>query len=366
MKAPELYRLLNLFGQLTDARALSVNYRVLALAPTSIRACAPYGCMQAEAALGGLDREVYIKADDFLQILQSLPDQEFQIVSTTDNALRWQCGDRAKGHMTLLSGQAEGGINVPAPEYSDPVPDKQVRREFGEGLELGALACGSMAMRTVGLEGIQIRNNGDKAYAYSCDVFSLARCCLGDAIQAPETITLKPDAASLLAAVVKRDGQAMLASNARAVYCMTPKVELLLNQTAPMQHDLPAALAKFDNANIKVPLFREIVTAFLKRVDALAADRQKATVDIAVIGGQTILSFTEIGGSAQDSYTVTGDTSESRALVPYDVPPVKLEAHRVAKALEHATDLVFDYAQQRSLILRGPKDFVFGIVGRAD
>jgi hypothetical protein len=46
-------------------------------------------------------------------------------------------------------------------------------------------------------------------------MYSLSRCCLGDAIQAPaaradndfaEIITLKPDAANLLAAVVKRDG----------------------------------------------------------------------------------------------------------------------------------------------------------------
>jgi hypothetical protein len=129
-------------------------------------------------------------------------------------------------------------------------------------------------------------------------------------------------------------------------------------QQSGRYNDLAASLRQFDKAEIKMPLYREVVASFLKRVEALTDDQQKAMVDISLVGGQMMLSFTEIGGSAQDSYVVT------EASQPVDVPPVKLEAHRVAKALEHATEMVFDYAAQHNLLLRGPKEFVFGIVGR--
>jgi hypothetical protein len=354
MKAPELYQQLALFGSVADKHALSKQYRALALGPRGARACAPFGMIKAALDLG-LDHEINVDATDFIATLRSLADAEFKM-GNDNNALRWTCGPHQRGHFTLMSDSA---IEVPDFEYQDEVLDCCLGVEFGEALELGGLACGTGAMRSLGLYGVQLKNIDDKAYAFASDVATLSACCLGPAIQIDAgdgVITLKPEAAAVLASLIRRDGQAFLGSNASSLYCMTPQAELLLNQNAPLRHDIASIMQKFNRSEVKLPLFREAIAAFLKRVDALAAG-QNAEVEIAVADGKARLSFSEATGSTEEYYVVQGGPRVT-------VAPIRLEAHRLAHALAHADYLVFDYISAQNLILRGPSEFAFGISGK--
>ena len=80
-------------------------------------------------------------------------------------------------------------------------------------------------------------------------------------------------------------------------------------------------------------------------------------VTITIEDGCTALRFAEIGGATEAHYEVTDAPRIS-------VPPIRVDARRLAKGLAHATELVFDYAEQNILVLRGPDEFIFGITGR--
>jgi hypothetical protein len=70
-----------------------------------------------------------------------------------------------------------------------------------------------------------------------------------------------------------------------------------------------------------------------------------------------VLDFSEVVGVSEEHYEVTDAPQIS-------VPPIRIEARRLAKALAHATVLVFDYVEQNVLVLRGPEEFIFAITGR--
>ncbi len=48
------------------------------------------------------------------------------------------------------------------------------------------------------------------------------------------------------------------------------------------------------------------------------------------------------------------------------VKPIQVEGKRLAKALSHANRLVFDYADNNVLLLRGAYDFAYAIIGRRE
>jgi hypothetical protein len=320
--------------------------------------------MQCDIDLG-LDNEIYVNCEDFLQLLRSLPDSEFE-PQLTEGALRWTCGP-AKGHLSLMTSEREQ-IIVPAPDFVGPQPEGTVDAKFGEGLELGSLSCGSMSLRTLGLQGVQIKNSNGKAYAYATDNTTFSACCLGEALDEPigrpganepKMITLLPEATELLSALLKRDGISLLTFDNSSVYCVTLKAKLLLHQVPPLRTDISLILNDFARSDVSMPLYREAVSSFIKRAEALSDSAARAMVEISVEDGRTRLLFSEATAGSEEYYIVQGGPKVT-------VQPVRLEAHRLAKALAHANDLIFDYANHNVLILRGDNEFVFAVTGRRE
>ena len=143
-----------------------------------------------------------------------------------------------------------------------------------------------------------------------------------------------------------------------SVYCLTPDIELLLYMLrTPNNYNLADKLQPYLAHQLTMPLFHETVAMFRKRVDSLPEVRQQAVVTISVKDGSTVLDFSEVVGASEEHYEVT------------DAPRISVprNPHRgaaAAKALAHATKLVFDYVEQHVLVLRGPDEFIFGITGR--
>jgi hypothetical protein len=342
------------------------NYRALALATDHIRGCGLFGQMECEINLG-FASETYINCEDFLQLLRSLPDEELE-VEVDAAKLTYKCG-RVSGHLSLMAASGESLI-INRPRFNNErVPNDVVETPFGAGLELGALSCGSMALRTLGLQGVQIKNKDGKAYAYATDDTTLSSCYLGNALEVPppidganepvDTITLLPEAVDLLAALIKRDGMAIMIYDGSSVYCETHGTKLLLHQVPALRLDVSTILDDLTSCEIRLPINQQAVAAFIKRAEALSEATARAMVEVSVEDGNTKLVFNEATSSSQEFHLTQG----SRVA---DVPPVKIEAHRLAKALAHSKELVFDYAAQHILILRGDNEFVFAIMGKRD
>lgn len=368
MKAPGLYKRVRLFSQLTNKLAPVEQYRALGISPeTGIRGCALFGAMRLGIDLG-LDREVFVDADDFVQILRSLPDQEFQAAANA-SVLRWECGT-ARGHLALIAPER---CTIPLPE---PVEASAlVGPQFARGLELGALSCGLLLVRTLDLEGVQLRNRGEDCWAYASDSYTLSAGRLGAALPLADgqILTFKREAVDLLVALAHSEEDAAAADDPprqpeilfgcseRAIYCVTGGgVEAQVNQVAPLRHDVAQLLEPFLAQRVQVPLNRQAVASFLRRAEVLAETQQRALVEIGIDHGRTVLRFDEASGSTEEYYLVEGQPVA-------DVASVRLEAHRMAKALANADRLVFDYADRSVLVLRGHgDDFIFGICGKPD
>ena len=350
INAADLYAKLSWLDRIADRKAISASYRAVALSPEHARAAAPFGSLRLVVDLG-LDDEVCVDAADLIGVVHTAPGQASFKTTLRDNALRWSCGP-ARGHLSLLD------ATVPTPAFAgDLVP---LAAEFGPGLALGAIACsGTAVARGAGLDGVQLQNHDDHAYAFAADGMMLSSACLGPALPMTQTVTLKPEAALLLAEVTQKEpGEKFIGIDPASVYYLADGTELQLNQIPPLRVNLAEKLEPWSKQNLHMPLMRETVASFIKRAEMLAEQKSAAMVEISVTKGRTTLAFHEQSGSTEEWYELSPKSSE------VTVPAIRVEARRLARALAHADYLVLDYAEHNMLVLRGSHEFVFVIQGR--
>jgi hypothetical protein len=351
--APALYARLAPLAHVADHRALSVKFRALALTAEHARAAAPWGAMRCFVDLG-LEREVCVDATRFINMLKNAPDAPFT-ATTHDNALHYRCGSRY-GSLPLIT------ETVPIPIDNGAVTP--LSRSFGVGLERGAAACGiSAILRRAGLEGVQLYNRDGKAYATASDSVALSSCCLGPALPMPEgqTVTLKPEAAELLAEIVQREpGEMFIGVDNASLSFRAPGIEMTINQRAPLVKNFVDTLASFTEHKIMVPLLHETAARVLSLAEELARERREARVEIGVTEGRVTFAFRGRFSSTGDSYDIV--PKEPRL----SIAPVRIEPRRLARVLAHANNLVFDYADRNILQLRGDHEFIFIVSGRSE
>ena len=348
MQSTELRDILAPFNLIVNSKALSINYRALALSPTHVRGCSPFGVMEVEAATG-LSREVYVDGNSFLQILRSLPIDAFEMTAS-DTGLSWKCG-AAKGQLALLSEKVE----IPAIEWPNK-PFSEVSANFSKALDLGGSACGTTALLSDGIYGIMIRNT-DELSAFSSDNITIASAKLGDAIEdAPDTITISPISQRLLSLVT--GNKAAIAFTDKAVYCQTPTSKLVIQQTSQLKYDIKTTISNYLAQENKIELNRDVITSFIRRAEALSEEKNKAVVAISVDNGTVRLSFNEDKASSEEYYLAEGGPD-------IKVDPVLVDVRKIAKALSSSSAIVFDYADRNSLVLHGENDFVFVVGGKS-
>lgn len=346
MLATELYAKVAPFAMLCSKHALSPNYRALMLSNDKVRGCASFGAMEVDVNLG-LEREIYVNAEAFLQVTRSLSNKDLEL-SVRENVLAWKCG-AARGQLAILSEK----ISIDETTFVvEPV--FELPAGFSRSLDLGSIAAGTTALLSVGLYGVLL-DNGSILKAYASDDTTISICKLSDPVDDTAlAVTLSPDAAKLLATITRKP--AMLSFSATAVFCKTGDTRLVLKQVPALKHDIKSIAAGFSKSEISLPLDREIITNFNRRADALA-EEGKAIVTIRVEDGMTKLAFVDGVSSTEEFYLVDAASDIS-------VDPIHIEARRMSKALAQATNIVFDYAEQNVLVLRGENEFAFVISGK--
>jgi hypothetical protein len=353
MKSSDLAQKLAPFSSLVNKHALSPTYRALRLTPTSVRGCSAFGVMEAEVATG-LESEVHVDGDMFLQLLRSLPAADLDL-TLGDSSLQWRCG-AARGKFAVLGEK----VDIPAPPWPAKVKTQEVDKEFGSALELGMLACGSPALLSVGLYGTSIIM-GESLVAYSSDNTTIAKARLSGAprrlpgVKVPEVVTLSPDSARLVVALGTR--QLAWAVDEQSVYVETPDTRCVVKQVPPLKFDLREHMAPFLEGETRVPLDRDVIAAFVRRAEGMAEERGRAAVTLGVREGAVRLAFEEGKASSEEYYL-----AESAPKI--EVEPISVEARRIAKALTHSSHIVFDHAARGALVLHGDREFVFVVSGR--
>ncbi len=350
MQSQDLAAKLSPYSLLLNAAALSVNYRALAIGPTRVRACAMFGAMETEVAIG-VQQEVHVDGDNFLHLLRSLPAADLEI-AVEGQALVWKCG-AASGKLALLG----DGVQVAAAEWPDEVVPAEVGPAFGRGLDLGSMACGTSALQSVGLYGVSLVLEGD-AWAYSSDNNTIAGAKLGAFAAKAKQATLSATGARLLSLLASKDRASVAIPDEQTIYCRTPDTKLVLKQIPRLKFAIRDMLQAFLPETIRVPMKRDVITAFVKRSEALTEDKKRTDVSIAVEGGAVRLSFSEGRSSSMEHY----DLAEGGPDVV--VPPILIDSRRLSRALSSTTHVVFDHVSRGALVLRGEGDFVFVISGK--
>lgn len=333
------------FGALVNRHALSENYKSLLLAPGFVRGMSAFGVMETEIPLG-IVGEVAVEGEAFLQILRSLPSADLEL-HTSDNTLQWKAG-AAKGRLALVSSK----VSIPTPPWPEGLVLHEIGANFVRGLDLGSVACGTTALMSLGLFGIHVVNANGSMIAYTSDNTTMSRARVGDEVPgAASFMTLTPDALRLISVLAGR-GKMSIQFDETSVWCQTPDTKLVIKQTTPIKVPLRDSIDNFLGEEVKVELNRDIISSFIRRVDALAEDRGKANVTISVEEGAVRLFFEESRASQEEYYLADGG-------VKVNVAPVVVDARRFGRVLANATHVVFDYADKGALVLRGSLDFAF-------
>lgn len=354
MQSSSLAAKLAPFSHLIDPTALAVAYKALLLTPTHVRGCAMFGVMEMEVATG-VKSDILIDGATFLQLLRSLPAAEFEITNSK-NALYWKCGS-AKGQLAQLSSDMSSVHDDPI-EFPEDLAKAEVDAGFGKSLDLGALACGSSAMMSIGLYGVSVVNDDSALRVYSSDNSMIASSRLGNAIPgAPRMTTMSPRAARLLSSLTTRD-KVLVGIDEQTVYCQTADTKLVVKQIQPLKFAIADMVENFRGEDIKVPLRRDVVTSFIRRAEALTEEKRRTDVSVSVIDGAVRLSFSEGKSSSEEYYLAENNSSVS-------ADPIMVDSRRLSRALGAAGHVVFDHITRGALVLRGANDFVFVINGQA-
>jgi hypothetical protein len=352
MLSNDLNKLLAPFAQITNRHALSVNYRTLEVQPRMLRACAAYGILEADAALGISD-PFFVDTGAFCAVVKSLPADEEVIFKVMNNALHWECG-LASGKLALV------GADIIIPQMPKlELEGISVPAGLADGLGLGSLSCGDSSLATAGIYGM-VLDNRTCLCAYASDDITISYCVLAaEAIGGfPDRITLAPDAVRLLITVL--DDKAMLVAGETAINVKAGAYQLLIKSIPAHKRDIAALQEQFAQAKVKVALPRERIAAFIKRATALAESARHAYVDLMVTQGAIALAFTE-DKAASEEYYLADDLDAP------DLPPIRIEAARMARALAHTDYIVLDHIERSVLILAGDKPpFTYLLSGRKE
>ena len=342
MKSSDLADILSPFSQLANKHALSNIYKTLEVAPDSIRGCAPWGILTAFVDLD-IAEPFWIDAASFIAVIKSLPNDDLSL-SIKSGGLHWECGS-AEGKLALV-----GKTEIPDADWA--ILGKRLYnpdKAFIQALELGSLSCGPESMSSAGVYGVIIHKTDDGLFIESSDNVTMAYCDAGlheRMAEWPEKTTLKPDAMAMLVNILKQKSEKppRLDIQEGAIYARAGAFRLLLRPSTPLKHDILALCLNYAarEAAAKVPA--ESLARFVRRSAALAESKQHTFVKLKATDGALALSFAE-GSATTDEYYLAKDIEG----IP-ELPEIRLDAVRMARALTQADRMALDHIENGVLV----------------
>lgn len=357
MKSTELAAILTPFAALINKHALSDVYKTLEIGPKLIRACAPWGIMEADVDLG-CTSTFYVDATTFIGVIKSLPSQEIAL-AVSNNTLTWKCGNKSSGNIGIrppitIPDAADWSI-FDKPLYNPSKSDTGI-----SGIGLGALACGSMGMGQAGLYGVAFDFTPEGIVISSSDDTTIAVAKVSNQTRNrwPKRFALLPEATVLLDMIIKQPGKNnKIEFQEKVIYVRGGGFRLMLKSAPLLKQDLVMLANNYTTREDHVELPREGINAFIRRASALAETKDHTHVTLRGTKGDDgtglTLSFAEGVASAEEIRLVG---------LQRDIASIKLDAGRLAKALAHTDEIAFDHIDRGILLLYG-KNFDYLICG---
>lgn len=340
------------FKLLANKHALSPMYKSLELSENMVRGCSNFGMLEVTMNLG-IEGTMYVDASTFLAIIDSIPQDQELILADDNGVLLWACGS-AKGKLALAVIE-----NMPTIARRNKPDAWTTPAELADILELGALSCDSNTLASVGMHGVVLDNRGGALAVRTSDNITIASAELpGVSIpKAPDMVTMAPEAAALLAKVIRPGGK--LEIDDTSIYYRDDGCRLVLKQVAALKHDLAEVLGNFSEAELVAPVPRDRIMAFIKRVGALTESRKSLYVELHAQAGQLALSFAEAQAGSDEYYLIEG------LKLPAELS-IKLDAGRLARALASIDEVVLDHVGKGAVVFHGKKpEFTYMVAGRA-
>lgn len=353
--AGNIKELLRPFKNFVSKKSISPTYRSILLGLDSVAAAAPDGMLEVKMKLG-LEEPIYVPAQSFLSLVESLPEKEKLELTKTDNALAWSCGN-AKGTISLA-----GEVKMPRIKSKLAKDGWKPALGFIDGLQLAAKGCGDVAMASAGLHGIAIYFEEERIVFGSSDnvTISLAEIDYGETPEGEgpydNSIVISPASALLLADMISEDGEIVIVDGDLLYFDEGAK--FYIKQMTELKKDLRQATGKFPARELGTAIPQDAIAAFVKRALALNEIKRDSTVEIIAKNKQLALAF-DSGIASSDEFYMAKKLKMDGEL------RIKVDALRLARALEHVDTVYCDYMEKGALIFTGSDpDFTYLVSGK--
>lgn len=269
--------------------------------------------------------------------------------------LHWQCSS-ARGKIATST-----PIEVKVIPRMPKTQGLQCNRKLARLLELGALSCHNSALASIGLNGMVMLYDDGRLWCLSSDDVTIAAANMDcpEQFELRGRITLGPGEADLLATLSARTG-GTIGFIENSVLYEDAAIRAAVHVVPPLRHDLWALASNYCTDDSVMPLPRDKVAAFVKRVSYLAETKQRCDVTLHAADDRLTLQFVENVAQTEEFYLIDG----------FQVPEpcqVTVDALKLGRALSHCDELVLDHMQRKLLTFRA-KDgsFYYMISGREE
>jgi hypothetical protein len=352
---PTLTDVLEPFQFVCHANALATDYRRLFITNNRIKGRSARASIDAMYSLG-IDEPFSIDFGLLYPLVKSLNaggNTEIEFKYEGD-VLSWKSG---AGHGRLAVAGTKDVEMLPRMSSNQGLV---VSKELVKTLELGSIACSNSALESIGLHGMIMLEDNEKAFCISSDNVSIA--CASMPVEEGQlhsgTITVKPDDAQLLSLLASREGGRMV-FNENAIYYSDPAIRAVVSPVSPLQHNLYDICSRNFDADKVARLPKDRIAAFVKRAAALTENREHCSVIVRAADNQITLEFTENRASSEEMYLLE-DVS-----VPTPTE-VMVDAIKLGKALQNCDYMLLDHMHRSMLVFRSADlSFHYLLAGRS-
>lgn len=339
MKAGILSSLTKLATKISNPSSLTSLYRSIEIDVARVRCCSEFGNIELTTDPTGLTKAFLLDTSSVLTQVINLPPDADVTLTEEENKIVWKCGN-AKGHWNVVH------TDYPIQELTHEGYPWLPPKNLPEALLLASSACQAAAV-SYGLYGIVMEPDGDKLDFFSSNSIALAATKIDLNGYAGGKATFRPPVPGIIAALIRTCPNVMMDVTVDGIFLKGDWLKAHLPLGTNLKHDLKATYLKYDKADHTASINNVAVKKFITRARGLLDKNSSFTVKLIVEEGKLSLSHSGIASSTEEFFMAEG--------LPADIvyQGVDLPADMLLMPLEFVSTIVFDYMDQKQLVLKG-------------
>jgi hypothetical protein len=354
MLAKDLVAITKIASKISNPSSLTSLYRAIEIGPETVRCCSEFGNLEMQIQNSGLEKPALLDCEALNGVASTLPKASDIVLVAEGNKIRWSCGS-AKGVINEIATDH----SIPKLDHADfpwtPPPD------LGLALVLASSACQSAAV-AFGLYGITMEVEDDKLHLLSSNTWALASSIVEKGSFPTTKVTLRPPVPGLIADLIGSCPNCALDVTGDGIFLKGDWLTAHLPLGSNLERDLKLVAAKFTETKHTAKIDSSAVRKFIARAKVLTDGKNAAfTVKMKVEEGRLILEHAGISSSTEEWFLADG-LNPALAFAP-----VALPADMLLLPLQYVSTAVFDYLDQKRLVLRAETpNFTYVLSGETE